>query len=152
MDKETKEAYQEVYIILNSIKLECRSKIPKNLMKFIDENRQKEYLKEIDISKDLKDQNLKEKTISILAIIYYYYLTKDEKEKKELYETFCINDQKIEKEIKEKYDIEKLFDKRKEKNNVNIENTNEVALTKYKKENIFKSIINKLKKIFKIKD
>ena len=100
----------------------------------------------------MKDQHLKEKTISILAVIYYYYFTKDEKEKKELYETFNKNDQKIEKERKEKYDIEKLFDKRKEKNNVNIENTNEVALTKYKKENIFKSIINKLKKIFKIKD
>lgn len=146
MDKETKEAYQEVYIILNSIKLEYRSKIPRNLMKFIDENRQKEYLKEIDISKDLKDQKLKEKTISILAIIYYYYLTKDEKEKKELYETFCINDKKI----KEKYDIEKIFDKKREKNNLNVEKNDEVALTKYKDEKILKKIINKLKKLLKI--
>ena len=115
-------------------------------MKFIDENRQKEYLKEIDISKDLKDQKLKEKTISILAIIYYYYLTKDEKEKKELYETFCINDKKI----KEKYDIEKIFDKKREKNNLNVEKNDEVALTKYKDEKILKKIINKLKKLLKI--
>ena len=44
MDIETKEAYQEVYIILNDLKLEDKNKIPKTLMKFIDEKRQKGYL------------------------------------------------------------------------------------------------------------
>ena len=71
MDKETKEAFQEVYIILNNLKIEDKDKIPNTLIKFINENREKEYLKKIDMSKNLKDQNLKEKTISILAVIYY---------------------------------------------------------------------------------
>ena len=77
------------------------------------------------------------------------YWCKDENEKKELLKMYSENDKKIEAEMRERYNPDNLF-KKKEKeeqnNEVKQENT---ELIEYKKQNIFKKILNKIMKFFK---
>lgn len=83
-------SFCQVYDILQHLDIKLYCKIPKSFIKFIDENRDKEYKVNIDYCNSINNQNLQRGTRIILSVIYGDYLYNKEKRDK------LINNDKIE--------------------------------------------------------
>lgn len=141
------EAATEVLTILEHTEIEEVNKIPKNFIKFLKENSSKTYKTDFDFSKPINELNLKQKTQSILAIIYLKYWANEE-EKKAFKKRIKENEEKYQQELKKQYSTDNLF-KTKKGIIENFENqTQKNLLPEVKKENFIQKIINKMKKIF----
>ena len=141
------EAATEVLTILEHTEIEKVNKIPKNFIKFLKENSSKTYKPDFDFSKPINELNLKQKTQSILAIIYLKYWANEE-EKKAFKKRIKENEEKYQQELKKQYSTDNLF-KTKKGIIENFENqTQKNLLPEVKKENFIQKIINKMKKIF----
>lgn len=139
----------EVDVILNYLSQENYQKIPKEIIQAIKENMDKNYIWEYDKSKELEDQDVSRDTIAFLSYINTEYLL-DEKQKEYMEKLYESNERKLEEEKAKQYSVDDIF-KRKliEKEQIpNTEETQENALVVYK-ENFFKKIFTKIKKIFK---
>lgn len=68
------EAFAEVEYILTGLKTEEIERIPKNLLEVIHTKKAMNYIIDIDLKKSLFEQNLKNETLAILAVIYRKYL------------------------------------------------------------------------------
>ncbi len=142
------EAATEVLTILEHTEIEEVNKIPKNFIKFLKENSSKTYKTDFDFSKPINELNLKQKTQSILAIIYLKYWANEE-EKKAFKKRIKENEEKYQQELKKQYSTDNLF-KTKKGIIENFENqTQKNLLPEVKKENFIQKIINKMKKIFR---
>lgn len=142
--------YSEVYAILNMIEDEYRERVPKNIIDFFEEERDKEYNPIIDVNIPLEKQNLKRKTIVLLAILNLNYWCDSEEEKQEILDSFAKNEELKrlkEKELTENYNINNLFNKIE-----NTENKTEVCLIEYKEQNFIQKIISKIKSLFRRKN
>ena len=138
-------AFSEVLEIVFNLTDEEYNKIPKDFIKFLDENKNPEYDFYYDPNKTLAEQNVLYETKVLIAIICRDYLATDEekeriieKEKQELIE--------YEKQQNEKYEIENVF-KQNDKRKINDNNQELIE----HKENIFTKFINNLKRILHIK-
>ncbi len=138
--KITKEAYSEVYAILNLMSWNLIKKIPENIWENIESKRDKQKVIEID---NIENYQASEQANKLLAVLYKnYFATDEEKEviqakEKTLYE-------KEQKELHEKYTPDNLF-KIKVTKVEPIENS--VAIVEYK-ESIFTKIKNWFKRTF----
>lgn len=142
------EAATEVLTILEHTEIEEVNKIPKNFIKFLKGNSSKTYKPDFDFSKPINELNLKQKTQSILAIIYLKYWANEE-EKKAFKKRIKENEEKYQQELKKQYSTDNLF-KTKKGIIENFENqTQKNLLPEVKKENFIQKIINKMKKIFR---
>lgn len=140
----TRQAYSEIDEFLGLLTEEQRNEIPKKLREFFKEEKDKEYVKKIDTSIPIKDQNLKEETLAIIALLNLQYWCKDETEKKRLQAIYAQNEKEYQDMLYEKYNPNDIF-KKKEENT--IENNNEIKENMQMvecKEPIFKRIINKI--------
>lgn len=143
-------AYSEVCTILNMLEDEYKERVPKNVMDFFEEERNKEYNPIIDVNIPLEKQNLKRKTIVLLAILNLNYWCDSEEEKQEILDSFAKNEELKrlkEKELTENYNINNLFNKIE-----NTENKAEVSLIEYKEQNFIQKIISKIKSLFRRKN
>lgn len=143
-------AYSEVCTILNMLEDEYRERVPKNIIDFFEEERDKEYNPIIDVNIPLEKQNLKRKTIVLLAILNLNYWCDSEEEKQEILDSFAKNEELKrlkEKELTENYNINNLFNKIE-----NTENKTEVSLIEYKEQNFIQKIISKIKSLFRRKN
>ena len=139
-------AYSEVCTILNMLEDEYKERVPKNVMDFFEEERDKEYNPIIDVNIPLEKQNLKRKTLVLLAILNLNYWCDSEEEKQEILDSFAKNEELKrlkEKELTENYNINNLFNKIE-----NTENKTEVSLIEYKEQNFIQKIISKIKSLF----
>ena len=92
-------AFEEAYVILQYLDKEDFEKIPKELLKVIDENRNKDYEYEMNDEIDIENQEMLVETKALLFNIFRDYLsTPEQKEKiimrilmKELIEYIQIN-------------------------------------------------------------
>lgn len=76
-----KKSLVEIVEILKYLKQEDLCKIPENVLKTIDENKDAHYSWKYDVSKKLEEQNLSEYTLALLAYINQeYLLTQEQKE------------------------------------------------------------------------
>ena len=142
------EAATEVLTILEHTEIEEVNKIPKNFIKFLKENSSKTYKPDFDFSKPINELNLKQKTQSILAIIYLKYWANEE-EKKAFKKRINENEEKYQQELKKQCSTDNLF-KTKKGIIENFENqTQKNIMPEVKKENFIQKIINKMKKIFR---
>ena len=143
-DKELGNAFTEVYDILCHMEPEMYKKIPIKFIDTIKQNRNQEYEVKINYKKNIQEQEIMKDTKIILGIIYRDFLV-DQSKKIELKK----EDMKA---IEKKYDITNLFKDTNSKANIQIPETNINNLPiKIKKESIFKRIVNKIKRIFRIK-
>ena len=152
MNKNNSKAYSEVYEIVNMIEKEYLDRIPKKVLLFFDEARDKEYKPIIDANKPLNEQNLQRDTMIFLAILDLNYWCDSEDEKKELLEMFNKNTElkiKEQKELEEKYNQDNLFKKRQLVSE--FENNETLSMIKYKESNIIKKILTKIRNMFKRK-
>lgn len=146
MTYETKQAYSEVYAVLENMPNEYISKIPKKIIKLFETERLTNYEPNINKFNPLDKNKLSKKAMVIIAMLNYQYWCPNKKVKDDLYKTYLSNNDKYQKEIEKKYSVDNLF---KNKNNITqVYNEGEnVAMVEYK-ESVFKRIINKIKNIF----
>ena len=142
------EAAVEVLDILEHTKKEDVNKIPKKFIEFLEKNKSKTYISNLDHTKTIKEMNLKPKTQALLGLIYLKYWANEE-EKIEFRKKAQVNEFNYQKELNEKYNPDNLF---KNKNAVNIEKNETIqqtSLVEIKKETIMQKIISKIKEMFK---
>lgn len=133
----TKEAYSEVYAILNLMSWSSISKIPEKIWENIDNKRDKDKIIEIN---NIEDYQVSEQANKLLAVLYRdYFATNEEKEVIQAKEKILY--QKEQDELHEKFNPDNLF-KNKETKIATVENS--VAMVEYKE-----TILTKIKNWFK---
>lgn len=130
-----KNAYADIYYILNALEEEYRKKVPEELVYFFEDNANPDYLPKFDFCKPLTEQNISQETEQLICLLNLNYWCSPE-EKEELLKKYQVNEEKIEEQLKGKYEI-------KFKINPKIDEVK--AIVPIKKENIFIRIINFLK-------
>ena len=140
----TRQAYSEVHEFLELLSEEQRQKIPIAHRVLFDNERDKEYVKNIDISIPLKEQGLKEETLAILALLTLKYWCEDEEEKEQLKAIYAKNEAVYQSMLSQKYNSKDIFNK---KEDHSIENNNEIQISD-SEQTIFKRIINIIIKLF----
>ena len=149
----TRQAYSEIDELLELITEEEKKQITKKLRDYFKEEKDKSYHKNINSDIPIKEQNLKEETLAIIALLNLQYWCKDENEKEKLKTIYAENEKKYQNKLRKKYNHENIFNNR--KNEYNKENNNEdnsigVQIVEYKGP-IFNRIVNKILEILRIK-
>ena len=145
-------SFSEVFDILNNMEKELYNKIPKKFIKFIDDNRNREYIPNIDYSKSIAEQNILHDTEIILSIIYRKYLC-DENQKIQLQHLDNVELEDYQKMLEKKYEID--FSKRTQQIRDELQNvrkdTNENVPNVITKPKWYQGLVDKVLKLFKIK-
>lgn len=141
MNRAYEEAFVEVDEILKIMPVDLLSKIPVQFRQVISENKAKDY--KIEFKEPIEEEKLKEETIVILGLIYRDFLASPE-EREELQEKDAEELKRIEEELRQKYDIDNIFQKRK---NVANEDSS-TDLTLYKEPGFLRKLFNLVKGIF----
>ena len=151
-----KNAYKEVYVILQNLVEEDYNKIPKEIIELFEKNKNDEHEFVLDKDLELKEQNLLPETRAILFNLFKDYLSESWQREK-IIKWQNEERQKNEKLKKEKYNPD-VFKKRNSNTNIlkNLENKKDINQKNYQlikhKENILIKIINSLKNFFKRKN
>jgi len=111
MKKERKEAYVEVLEVLKHMESKYVEKVPIKLREFLMKSASKEYKFTLDKTIPFEEQELKETTINILAMINYNYWCEDEEHKRYLLNKYNENEIKYQEMLMEKYSTDNLFKK-----------------------------------------
>ena len=138
----TREAYAEVDNFIECLDSYDKNKVPESIRKYFKKEKSKNYNKIIDVNQPIKDQNLKDETLAIIAMLNLKYWCDDEEEKKRLMTIYSENEKKYQNELNEKYDIEKIFE---ERNNKKLEKN----VPEIKKESFWDKLKNMILKMFK---
>ena len=139
-----KNAYTEVYTILQDLNEEEYNKIPPEVTKTIEANRNEEYEYELDDELELKDQPMLPETKAILFNLFRDYLATPEQKAKIIR---MQNEARQRNELKKQQMYNTDVFANKQKRNLDKPNNETMQIVKYK-ENIFKKILNKIKSIF----
>jgi len=156
VSKETKQAYSEVYEIITLLDEDDRNKIPYKLQNYFKEQRDTEYVKNINLNIPIESQGLKRETLAIFAMLNLNYICDDSEEKKRLKKIYVENERKYQELLKEKYSIDNLFENSQlnedKKAEEKIDNSKEKQLIVSKKENFIKRFLKFVSNIFKKKN
>lgn len=150
---EYSEAAVEVLDILNHTNKEDVARIPQSFIKFLTNISSKSYKVKFNYEQPINGLNLKKQTKELLGFIYItWWCDKKEREKykKLIHESNIKNE-----EIKEKYNVNDIFKNKKENQEHKIiqnENVMKTSIAEYKKENIFKRVLNKILSFFDSKN
>ena len=139
-----KNAYTEVYTILQELNEEEYNKIPPEVIKTIEANRNEEYEYELDDELDLKDQPMLPETKAILFNLFRDYLATPEQKAKIIR---MQNEARQKNELKKQQMYNNDVFANKPKENQSSNNNETMQIVKYK-ENFFKKILNKIKSFF----
>ena len=139
-----KNAYTEVYTILQELNEEEYNKIPPEVIETIEANRDEDYEYELDDEVELKEQPMLPETKAILFNLFRDYLATPEQKAKII---------RMQNEARQKNELKKqqmyntdVFANRQKEDTVQL-NSEKTQIVKYK-ENIFKIILNKIKRFF----
>lgn len=136
----TRQAYSEVDEFLGLVSDEHRNKIPRKLREFFREEKDKTYIKGINPKVSIKNQELKEETLGIIALLNLQYWCENENEKRRLKEVYAKNEKIYQEHLKEQFNPNEIFKKKEP-----IKES--VSVVEYK-ESLIKKIISKLKNMF----
>lgn len=134
--------YAEVLEVLKYMEPKYVHRVPKKMIDEFKRNKDNEYKITIDPKVPLKNQNLMKGTLEILAVLNLKYWCDSEEEKEKLIRNLKDNDIKYQ----NRYDIENIFEKRKEEQNQIVEQN---PIVEYEETKWYKKIINKIKNFFK---
>ena len=159
---EDRRALADISIIIKMMSEEMKNKINPKFIKFVEENKDPDYISEINKTIPLEMQSLNKNTEIFLGLIYRDYICSPEERKsliaiekeefqkieEEKTKKFKINfNEKKQKEINEKHNFDSII-KSDEKMYKNNNATKSVAMVEYK-ESIFDKIVRKIKSFFK---
>ena len=141
-----KNAYTEVYTILENMDEEDFNKIPPEVIQAIEENRNLEYEFELDDELELKEQVLLPETKAILFNIFRDYLSTPEQKEKIIR---MQNEERQKNEMKKQHIYHsEVFDNKKEVKQQNEEIQQEnLKMIKYK-ESFFTKLMRRIKNMF----
>jgi len=142
MDIVYKQAFSEVLEVLKNTEQSIVKKIPQKFIEFLDENKDLEYFVDIDFTKANWENDVKQETQAILALIYRDYIVSPEKRSKLIKEE-QEEQRRIEEQIREKYNPDNLFKNKQESKDTEMTN----LPVEIKKETFFKKIVNYIKKL-----
>ncbi len=134
----TRQAYTEIDTFINLLDEYNKNKIPQKLREYFKNNRDINYSKEINPNRPIKEQNLKEETLALIALLNLQYWCEDETEKQRLKKIYDNNENEYQIKLREKYNPDNLF-KNKQKN-IEFNQHSQTALVEYKEDSIFKKI------------
>ncbi len=142
-----KNAYTEVYTILQDLDEDEYDKIPPEVIEAIEANMNKEYNYELDDELQLKDQPMLPETKAILFNLFRDYLATTEQKAKIIR---MQNEERQKNELKKQqmYSTDVFTNRQKE--NFNKPNNEKIQIVEYK-ENIFRRILNKIKSFLRRK-
>lgn len=150
MKQEYMQAFTEVYEIIKIMPTELVSKIPNKFLEMIKDERDKEYI--INIQEPIESQKLKNETIIILGLIYRDFLCSAE-DRKKLQERDARELQQVQQEIenkmRQKYNPEDIFNREKKKKEDSQEFFKEQSIAVVKEEKWYNKIFDIIKQIFK---
>jgi hypothetical protein len=141
---EYKNAYKEVYTILNYLTEEDYEKIPPKVIEAIKSNMNKEYKYEMNKEVDIFKQPMLPETKATLYNIFRDYLATPE-QKEKILKMQAEDRRKIEIKKQEEYKYEDLF---KNGNSNNVTSNEKTSLIEIKKLNFFQKLLNKVKNLF----
>lgn len=144
--REYEEAFAEVDEIFKIMPIDLLSKIPMQFRNMITDKKAKDY--KITIKEPLEEQKLKQETIVILGLIYRDFLSSPE-EREELQLKDREELKKIEEEMSKQYDIDNVFDQRKNNKKSKEDEDSSTDLILYKEPGFVKKFFNLIKGIFK---
>lgn len=136
----TRQAYTEIDNFIELLDEYNKNKIPQKLREYFKKEKDGEYIKNINPNQPIKEQNLKEETLALIAMLNLQYWCEDENEKQRLKEIYAENERKYQEELREKYNPDNLF---KNKQKIVEEKIEETLMVEYK-ESIIKKILNKI--------
>ena len=145
------DACTEVYTILSYLNENEYKKIPNNIIKVIEDNRNLEYVYKYDEKLELKQQELLKETKAILFNLFRDYLC-TEKQREIIKKQQTEEREKNELKKIAKYGSKEIFNNKESKTNIenmqqeNTESKN-ISIVKYK-ESLFIKIINRIKMFF----
>ena len=142
----TRNAYAEVDNFIECLDSYDKNKVPDDIREYFKREKSKNYDKMIDVNQPIKNQNLMDETLAIIAMLNLKYWCDDEEEKKRLINIYLENERKIHDELKEKYDIERVFKERKNKKEVNFQSE---GVPDIKREGFFSELKNRILNFFK---
>jgi len=144
----TRQAYSEINEFLGLLTEEQRNKVPKKLRDFFREERDTNYIKGIRADIPVNQQNFKEETLAIIALLNLQYWCQDENEKQRLKSIYANNEKVYQEMLQVKFNPDDIFKKRNiPKEEEETEKVSSVAMVEYK-EPLLKRIIDKIKNIF----
>lgn len=143
----TRQAYAEIDEFLDLLSPERRNKIPQKLQQLFKNEKDKNYIKGINPNVPIKDQALKEETLSIIALLNLQYWCDNAAEKERLEKIYADNEKKYQDILQEKYNPDNLF-KNKQSQNL-VENAEETSLVPIKEKNFILKLFDKIKNMFK---
>ena len=138
----TRQAYSEVDEFLSLLGEEQINKVPKQLRELFKEEKDHNYRKGIDIYKPIKDQELMEETLAIIALLNLEFWCEDENEKERLRKVYVQNEKAYEEVFQISFNADKVFNKKVQENVIENKEINEVIPYK---ESFIKKIMNLLK-------
>ena len=146
ISREFAEASAEIDEILGYMPEEYVNKVPIKLREFFKKVKVKDYISNIDPNKLLNEQDLKNKTRTLITVLYRNYWCSPE-EKAELDKKLIENQKKYDEELREKYNPDNIF-KKKEKDE-EIKEVEETRLVAYEEKTWYKRAIDFISNIFK---
>lgn len=134
---------------LGLLSVEQRNMIPQKLRDLFSKEKDKEYIKGIDPTIPIKDQDLKEETLGLIAWLNLEYWCQDEQEKERLKMIYAENERKYQEVFQLKFNPDNIF---KKKEIVAEDDKEQVQCLQIveRKESLFKRIIDKVLGLFKI--
>lgn len=146
----TRQAYSEVDEFIELLDDYEKYQVPDKLREFFKKEKDPNYYKGINPNIPIKNQNLKEETLAIIALLNLQYWCDDEDEKERLKKVYAENEEKYFKYMREKYNPENIFEKNNTEeftDSINEINENLPDVTEYN-HSIFKKIWRKIKRLF----
>ena len=148
MTLERRKAYIELLEVLKRMDKALVEKIPKDLIKFFDQNKAEDYDFIYNDNLSLSEQNLNSITLSLLAMLNLNYWCEDEEHKKELLKKYNENEVKYQEELREKYNPDNLFKNRQVSS---IPVADNMQMVEYREPTWYKKIFDKILSFFGIK-
>ena len=140
----TRQAYSEIDEFLGLLNEEQRNKIPKKLRELFKKEKDQNYKKGINPKVPIKNQNLKEETLGIIALLNLQYWCEDESEKQRLKEIYAKNEKVYQEMLQVAFNPDDIFKKKTqtiEKEQEEVENKQMVVYKEPIIKRIFDSIL-----------
>lgn len=143
----TRQAYSELDEFLDLLSSEQKNQIPLKLREFFKREKDPNYVKNINLNEPIKNQNLKEETLALIALLNLQYWCKDEQEKERLKKVYIKNEKEYQEKLREEYNPDDIFKKKTSIAQKEQEKIKNNQIIEYK-DSLIKRIINKIKNIF----
>lgn len=145
MNNELKEVYGQVYEFLSLVEEKYLEKIPSGVIEFFKNQKDENYVKKINPNVSIREQNLKEETIAIIAMLNLNYWCEDEIEKRRLKEIYAKNEINYQRRLCQEEIARREKERRREEEIAKAKSIIERSIVVYKNPPLYKRILLKIK-------